>query len=155
NDVAARASAMRAESLAMEFTLAAPVAAGKNVLGGAGIVKGAQGDQLTNVVAGLEKPASNPPANALQLKRSVDVAFQPKADTGIQIAGAFREDLLESLPVAVANAKVTPDVGIKVYALRVKASLFGHNAPKQPTYNNGRINPQKDWLEWTAADMAI
>src|SRR5262249_46495514 len=132
NDVATRASAMRAESLAMEFSLAAPVGAGKSVVGATGVVKAIQGDQFTNVVAGLMKPRSIPPANALQLKRRVDVAFQPKADTGIQLAGTFREDLRASLPVAVANTKVTPDVGIKVYALRAKAALFGHNAPRQP-----------------------
>src|SRR5262249_58086638 len=62
NDVAARASTLRAESLAMEFTLVAPVAVGKNVLGGAGIVKGIQGDQLTNVVTGVAKLPSIPPA---------------------------------------------------------------------------------------------
>jgi hypothetical protein len=132
NDVATRASALRAEALAMEFTHAAPIDAGRDLGVGAGVAKGAQGDQFTNVVTELVKPPSVPPASARQLKRSVDGAFQGKADTGIQLAGAFQEKLRESLPVAVASAKVTPDVGIKVYALRAKAALFGHNAARQP-----------------------
>jgi hypothetical protein len=124
NDVAARASSLRAESLAREFTLPARMGGGNVVV---------QGNQFTNVLAGLAKPPSVPPANALQLKRSIDAAFQPKADTGLQIVGAFREEMRASLPVAVANTKVAPDIVIKVYALRVKAALFGHNAPRQPT----------------------
>src|SRR5262249_17621960 len=129
NEVVTRASAMRAESLAMEFTPAATIGAGTSLQGAASIVKGVQ---LTNVITGLAKPPSTPPANALQLKRSVGVAFQPKADTGIQLAGAFQAKLRGLLPVVTANTKITPDVGIKVYALRVKAALFGHNAPRQP-----------------------
>lgn len=130
--VATRAVAERAESLALEFTLAASVDDGKVSDGRAKIATRGQGDQFADVVAGLTRPPSLPPANALQLKRNLNADFHPKADTGIQLASAFREDLRESLPAAVAGAKVTPEVGIKVYALRVTAALFGHDAQSQP-----------------------
>jgi hypothetical protein len=35
----------------------------------------------------------------------------------------------------VANTKATPSIPLKVYALRVKAGLFGNNLPGQPVYN--------------------
>jgi hypothetical protein len=131
-DVATGAFTRRAESLALEFTLPAPVNDGKAVDGRAKIAARDQGDQFVDVVAGLTRPASVPPANALQLKRNLNVDFDSKADTGIQLASAFREDIRELLPAAVAGTKVSSEVGIKVYALRATAALFGHDAPPQP-----------------------
>jgi hypothetical protein len=119
-DVSARTAGQRAESLAREFTLST-----------AGRRQVAETEQFTPLLAGLTKPASVPPANALQLKRSLDTAFQPKADTGLQIVVAFKESLRAALPVAVANTKAAPDVQIKVYALRVKAGVFGRNAQQR------------------------
>jgi hypothetical protein len=158
NTVAEGASIMRAEALAREFTLPAP----KN--GGNAVVRA---EPFTPLIGGLAKPPSVPPANALQLKRSVDVAFQPQADTGLQIVGTFKESLRAALPVAVGNAKVTPDVQVKVYALRVKAAPFGSNAPKEPQYEPrfimldtgarqendkaGQLRPQAEWPEWVPA----
>ncbi len=145
SSVAASTSVARAEALAREFTLAAPIAAGGAGAGGGG--GGGDGaasgnaDPFKSVLTGLVKKASVPPANALQLKTSPRVAFQLKADTHLQMVGAFRPDLRQSLPTAVANMLVTPDVTIKVYALRVKAAIFGYNAPQKM----GLIpNPNKD-----------
>ncbi|MEO7911574.1 MAG: putative baseplate assembly protein [Roseiflexaceae bacterium] len=122
--VSSRATDLRAESLAREFTLPSAAARAKAT---------AQAEQFTPLLGGLSKPPSVPPANALQLERRIDTAFQPKADTGLQIVGAFKESLRASLSVAVANTKASPNVQIKVYALRVKAALFGHNASRQLT----------------------
>jgi hypothetical protein len=63
----------------------------------------------------------------------------------------FSPILRETLAIAVANAQVTEKNPIKVYALRVKASLFGHNAPKEPKYDDaGKLKPQP-WPEWGVA----
>ncbi len=153
--VAESASALRAESLAREFTLAAAIDAGGDDGGDTGD-EGSAGampdDEFKDALAGLVKPASVPPSSALTLQRSIAVAFQPKADTHLQMVGAFRADVRESLPTVVANTKVTPDIAIKVYALRVKASLFGHNAPKKPIRLN-ETTKVMETQEWGASDM--
>lgn len=66
----------------------------------------------------------------------------------------FAPVLRETLPTAAKNAEVTVKNPIKVYALRLKASLFGHNAPKEPKYNprTGQILPQSEWCEWDLAE---
>ena len=155
--VSARASDLRAELLAREFTLPARAAGAKAA---------ALAEQFRPLLGGLSKPPSLPPANALQLKRSTDTAFQAKADTGLQIVGVFKESLRASLPVAVANTKATPDVPIKVYALRVKAAPFGNIVQKEPQYQPtsvtidkstqentkaGQLLPQAKWPEWEPA----
>jgi hypothetical protein len=124
--VAERASTLRAEALAREFTLAAQPDAGGTTDGDGG---GVPGDEFAAVLPGLVKSPSVPPRNALVLDRKISTAFQLKADTQLQVLGAFRADVRELLPTVVRNTKVARDVAIKVYALRVKASPFGHNAP--------------------------
>jgi hypothetical protein len=76
---------------------------------------------------------------------------------------AFAPVLRETLATAVENAQVTEQNRIKVYALRLKASLFGHNAPREPEYETVMsgggeletpigIRPKKQpWLEWDIA----
>src|SRR5206468_5635153 len=80
----------------------------------------------------LLKPASLPPASAARLGRDVKTTFTGKGDTGLQLLSTFQPSLKDTLTSALANAEVTLDSGIKVYALRVKAALFGHNVPRQP-----------------------
>ncbi|MGD8405206.1 MAG: putative baseplate assembly protein [Anaerolineales bacterium] len=139
NDVVARSSNRRAEALAREFTFPAFANVGKAIL---------QGDQFTPIVTGLTKPASVPPANAFHLMRNVDMAFRATADTTIQIMGTFEKSSRESLPIALANTKTTPDIQIKVYALRVKAGLFGNKAQKRMKIlpnNDGEVKPIGEW----------
>lgn len=82
------------------------------------------------------------------------------------VLGAFMTAQRDKLGAAVSHAQVTLPNPVKVYALRVKASLFGHNAPKEPRYqpaatkgplfscrnpNAGSLLPQQYWPEWTLA----
>src|SRR4030095_13043608 len=82
----------------------------------------------------LLKPASIPPASAARLGRDVKTPFTTKGDTGLQLLSNFQPTLGNLLPTALANAKVTPDSGVKVYALRLKTALFGSNAPKRTKF---------------------
>lgn len=83
------------------------------------------------------------------------------------VLGAFMTAQRDKLGAAVSHAEVTPPNPVKVYALRVKASLFGHNAPKEPRYqptatkgvlfscrnpNAGNLLPQQYWPEWALAE---
>ena len=67
---------------------------------------------------------------------------------------AFAPVLRETLATAATNAQVTEENPIRVYALRVTASLFGHNAPKEPRCHKdtGQILRQIRWPEWGVAD---
>lgn len=38
-----------------------------------------------------------------------------------------------------------------VHALRVRAALFGHNAPRKLTFDRQRPRPADEWLEWSPA----
>jgi hypothetical protein len=79
---------------------------------------------------GLTKPESLPPANLLRLDRTVETAFATRSDLGLQALGLLQPSLRANLTIALGNVAVTPKSdGIEVYAFRVKASPFGHNAP--------------------------
>ncbi len=85
--------------------------------------------------------------NTLRLGRKLDDQFSEKAGTGYRTLSSFSPQLRETLPLAAANAKVTPQSKLKVYALRVKASLFGHNIPRKTTIpvGGGVISDGGDW----------
>lgn len=67
--------------------------------------------------------------NALQLKRTLSEQFVSKANTGYGVVETFAPVLKDTLSTAAGNAQVTGSYNVKVYALRVKASLFAHNLP--------------------------
>lgn len=106
--------------------------------------------------------------NALRLTRNLSEQFaiKPVADSRpnnsayqirpkLAAAGAaFRSAatlsplLKKNLPLAASNAQVLEGSAIKVYALRTKASLFGHNVPRKtstPTNTGGTIGDGGDW----------
>lgn len=132
---AAQARLLRAEALAREFTptglssLSADMSKPKPFTPMIGDI--ATRDALKDLLPELAKQPSIPPRNTLVLRRDIRTAFSTKADTNVQVAGTFRADTRELLPVALANTKVTRNIAIKVYALRVKASPFGYNAQKR------------------------
>jgi predicted phage baseplate assembly protein len=84
--------------------------------------------------ASLKKPPSLPPPNAASLPRKLETAFPPGGDIFPRLLTTFRPLLGKSLVSAIANATVAEAAEIKVYALRVSASLFGHNTPNQPVF---------------------
>lgn len=105
-------------------------------------------DNLSQVITGLEKKASVPPRNALHLQKDVSTSFAAKADTGLQLVGAFSPKLRGPLQTAVRNVPATEPNPMRVYALRVKAKPFGHNAPLQSKIkSNG--GPTIEFDEWT------
>lgn len=93
------------------------------------------------LIKALTKPPSTQPRNTLQLKRSTGEQFMSRADTGFKVAGTFTSALKETLSTAVGNALASEPSAIKVYALRIKASLFGHNLPLPTCPQNGDNSP--------------
>ena len=119
---------------------------------------GAEPEPLANPVELIKELTLRPslqPRNTLRLRRKLADQFSEKAGAGYRAVGGFTPQLRETLPLAAANARVTPESELKVYALRVEASLFGHNAPREPQYfpkgddqgRAGTLKPQP-WDEW-------
>ena len=114
---------------------------------GSSAISGRNGDELIGALTGLLKPASVPPRNSLQLARDVNTSFALKADTGLQLIGAFQPFLRGRIQTALTNIAVTQRNPIRVFALRVKAAPFGHNAPKRVISLNrtGAIDKVGEW----------
>jgi predicted phage baseplate assembly protein len=107
---------------------------------------------LSTVVAELQVPGSIPPASTRQLGRSIQNTFAPNSDIAPTLLSSLVPRLSGTLYRALASVAVTAASQIKVYAIRKTAPLFGHNAPKEPQYNNnGTPKPQIDWPDWNVA----
>jgi hypothetical protein len=107
-----------------------------------------------NLITALTLPPSVPPANSRKLTRKLDEQFGGKKngqnsvqslleilntnEASYATSKVFAPSLKETLTSASANARVTQPNKIRVYALRVKASLFGHNHPGKPSYTRNR-----------------
>ncbi|MDI3466990.1 MAG: hypothetical protein OJF50_005811 [Nitrospira sp.] len=118
-----------------------------------------------DLIGALTLPPSVQLANSLQLERDLKVVFRgsgvesgKSGESSLRktLAGgeashaalkAFAPVLRETLATATANAEVTPESGIKVYALRLTAPLFGGNAPKKPDKLNEttKVLGTKEW----------
>jgi hypothetical protein len=105
-----------------------------------------------SLIKALTLHPSVQPANSLRLARKLEEQFSAKAEAGYAAVSTFAPVLRETLATAAANAKVTPGSGIKVYALRVTAPLFGSNVPEKPD----RLDNEKKILltkEWESSDI--
>ncbi|MDP2782651.1 putative baseplate assembly protein [Devosia sp.] len=150
-------------------------------IGGLATATAATDEEQVNLIESLTLRPSVPPANARKLVRNLNDQFGGKKNADDDVprllttlntneasyatSKVFAPSLRETLTSASANAQVTPQNEIRIYALRVKASLFGHNAPREPQYeparikagertvnnpNAGNLKPQP-WPEWAPA----
>ena len=103
--------------------------------------------QVSGLIGALEKPVSQPPANSLRLDRSVAGNFSPKSDALSRLLVTMRPSLSDSLYSAWENLRVTSSQPCSVYALRTRASVFGHNAPLKPVSDaqTGRVTGTEEW----------
>ena len=108
-------------------------------------------DPLQQVMGSLTKPPSVPPRNALSLQRNVASTFAARADTGLQLAGTFDTGIRQSLPLALANVKVTPDSSVRAYVFRAVARPFGHNAVPRPVIQGDNVK-YTTYAEWQIDD---
>jgi hypothetical protein len=116
--------------------------------GGAGVPAGGAApvafDAITGVLGSLAARASIPPAGRTRLARGPASVYGLGTDVAPRLIGALRPEVGEALYRAWASrAKVAP-APVKVYALRVRASLFGHNAPERLIdVQDGRVIAQR------------
>jgi len=104
-------------------------------------------EQVSGLIGDLEKPASQPTANSLRSGRSVIDNFSPDSDALSRLLVAMRPSLSDSLYSAWENLPVTSSQPCRVYALRTRASVFGHNAPLKPIADvkTGRVVGTNEW----------
>jgi hypothetical protein len=100
-------------------------------------------ENLTNILGHLIKPASVQPANQWQLERNFAQVFSPQADAAPRLLSILRP---ASQNIYSAWARVeTPASRVQVYAMRVKAQLFGSNAPFRITVKDG-VPAFHEWM---------
>ncbi len=91
---------------------------------------------LPAVLGSLGKPPTQPPAGSLRLERKAGTLLAPGSDLSARLLAVARPELREVLYKAWANVPVVPSPTLKVCALRLRASVFGHNAPLRLVRNS-------------------
>lgn len=86
-------------------------------------------------------------ATSLQLKRDLASSFAPQGENNLKLLKEFNPEWNRYLSVAWANAEVTAQPNLKVYAFRLTASLFGHNTAKRIAIprDGGEIQVIGEW----------
>lgn len=98
---------------------------------------------LAAVLTALSKPPSIPPKD---LSRSVDGSFGSDTDVAPQLLTSLKPELKPILYKAWENVPVTPPPAFEAHAFKVRASVFGHNAPLEPIRNrSGVVTGSKEW----------
>jgi Baseplate J-like protein len=100
-------------------------------------------ENLANIMGHLAKPASIQPANQWQLQRNIAQAFAPQADAAPRLLSILRP-AAQNIYAAWARVE-TPSSRVQVYAMRVKAQLFGNNAPFRVTVKDG-VPTFHEWM---------
>ena len=101
---------------------------------------------LIAVLPALSKPRSIPPKDSQELGRSVGGSLGSTTDIAPQVLTSLKPELKPVLYKAWQNLPVTPPPPFEVYSFKVRASIFGHNAPLEPVRNNsGVITGSKEW----------
>ncbi len=105
------------------------------------------GAKSLNLFNDLALRPSIQPRGKLSLRRSIADQFKSKASVGYSSVASFTPRLKSILKTAAENAIVADTNEIKVYHLKQKASLFGHNTPRRfniPS-NGGPATVAGDW----------
>jgi hypothetical protein len=106
----------------------------------------------TAVQAGAKLPGVNP-RGAASLTRSLAAGVSKRSDAALGVIGALEPKVRDTLPNMLRNARMSASASspMRVYALRVRAPLFGHNAPRKVV----ALEPNKPpvFEEWSGSDM--
>jgi predicted phage baseplate assembly protein len=121
---------------------------------------------VEKLLASLATPPSRPPFSAARLARNLNQSLAPNADGTLKLLTGLRPVLASTLHKALGNADATDAPGVRVFAFRVQASLYGHNAGLEPAYEppvigggefpqenpkKGQPLPPSQWTEWPLA----
>lgn len=105
--------------------------------------------RLFGIVDRLALAPSLQPANTFRLARNVQQVFAAQSDTQPRLLAAFAPAAAKTLYQAWGSIETAP-TPLTVYAMRVKASPFGANAPLQVRYE-GNPPSTPAYSEWPMA----
>ncbi len=88
---------------------------------------------LGGVIDKLKLPPSLPPAGPKQLQRDIVATYGQRADTIPRLLTTLQPSLRDTFYTSWKNLPPPETSNIAVYALRVAAAPFGHNAPLRQT----------------------
>jgi Baseplate J-like protein len=102
---------------------------------------------LGGVVNSLQLRPSIPPASAKQLQRDVARIYAPGMDTIPRLLATVQPALAKTLYISWKNLAPARTPQLEVYALRIAAAPFGHNAPPRLLGIDNNKRPQMgEWL---------
>jgi baseplate J-like protein len=87
------------------------------------------GKMESNTISALLRRTARAPANAARLERNLASSFAKGADTLPLLLTSLEPALAGKLYPAMSNAAAPAAQEIEVYAMRIEARPFGHNAP--------------------------
>ncbi|MDD7926956.1 putative baseplate assembly protein [Actinomycetospora chibensis] len=104
-------------------------------------------------LGGLAKPASVPPSSAQNRPPDLATDLAPTSDALPDLLLSLRPDLASTLYSAWQGVPATPAGTLRCYALRKRASAFGHAArPEVITDDeNGKIVEEREWALFRAS----
>lgn len=103
------------------------------------------GLRLSGLIRRLEKPPTLPPPSRASLARTARRVFTASSDSSARVLSALRPSISRTLYAGWRNLPVTPAATVEVYALRVRASVFGHNAPQRASATEGNPVVYTEW----------
>jgi hypothetical protein len=102
---------------------------------------------FSRVIDALGNQNSQPPPSSRQLDRSIGDTFSSGSDALPKLLLAIRPELGDVFYRAWESLDISSPSPTRVYALRVRASVFGHNAPLKPVTDRrtGRVVGTEEW----------
>lgn len=103
--------------------------------------------KVGTLLEALETPASQHPSSRQQLGHSLGMVLSSESDALPKILTTLRPSLASMFYRAWGNLSLTPPPAVQAFALRTRASVYGHNAPLKPITNrdSGRIDRYEEW----------
>jgi hypothetical protein len=89
-------------------------------------------ERMASIEPPLLRRPSAPPRSPQRLARTPAEALGPNLDLAPQLFAALHPGAAKKVYSALANAPATPQTPLDVYAFRVRAAPYGHNAPAPP-----------------------
>jgi predicted phage baseplate assembly protein len=100
---------------------------------------------LTDIVGALKLSPSLQPKDATMLSRDIKTIYGAQADTAPRLLTTLSPGLSASLYLAWQGVPKAKPADIHVYALRVQARPFGHNAPPRLDRVTNNIPVMAEW----------
>ncbi|OYY68105.1 hypothetical protein [Sphingomonas sp. 28-63-12] len=105
----------------------------------------------TKSLEALLVPGTRAPRNRSQLGQSIGASFGADRDAYPKLLASFEPALATNLYPALRNAAPAAAQSIEVYAMRIEARPFGHNAPLKLTDVGSKETAPK-FTEWGISD---